>query len=129
VSPPERVVDLDHHDPQGAGLVAAEEEACRVEHVPQHAQVGHQHDPPGRRILPLGTEVRPDVRGDVSGGDGQVVGVAERGGRAAVAPEQPQAPVHVVQLGQVQRRVPDIVLHPVRERARPAVADLALEQM
>ena len=114
----ERVVHLDHHDPQHAVAVPAEEEAGRVEHVSQHAQVGHQRHAPAVRILAPGTQVGADLGGDVRGWDGQVVGVTEDGSGSAVVAEQPQVAIEVVELVQVQGGVPDVVLQAVGERAR-----------
>ena len=124
-----RVVDLDHDDPQHAVAIAAEEEAGRVEDVARHAQVGDERDPPAAGILAVRAQVVDDPRPDVGGRRVEVVVVAEGDEPRSVAPEQPKRPVHLVQLVEIERGVEHAVLQPVRERAGPAVADDAVEQV
>jgi hypothetical protein len=56
-----------------------------------------------------------------------MIGVAKRQDGSRIAAEQAAAPAHGVELVQVEREVPDIVLEPVADWLRAAVADLAEE--
>ena len=117
-------------DPQVAVRVAAQVEARRVEHVAERPQVRHEGHAPARGVLALGPQVRADVGIDV--GRGLRPGGRGRGTRAAarrLRPNSRSRPIEVVELGEVERGVPDVVLEPVRERPGAAVANLALEEV
>ena len=121
----EGVMDLDDHHPKRSGRIAAEVEAGRVEDVPEDAQVGHERDPPVAGRVTLGAEMRPDVGVEVPCWFREMVGVTEGDEAAAVSPHEPHAAGDLVQLGEVECEVEDVVLELIRERLGPAVADLA----
>ena len=70
-----------------------------------------------------------DRRANVRGRHRHVVRVTERGRGPAVASEQAEPAIDVVELREVQRGIPDAVLELVAERAGAAVPDLAFEEV
>ena len=101
-----------------AGRVAAQVEAGRVEHVAEDAQVGDQGDAPAVRVVTIEPKVlrgshrrcRPQAAGRWS-----LSRKVTRFGR--FRPTSRMRRGDLVQLGQVEREVVDVVLQLVRERA------------
>jgi hypothetical protein len=116
----------DHRDEHVAGI-AAKVEAGRVEDITEYPNVGNEGYPTPIQVDTLGTQVSVDVVRQVGRRRGQMIGVAKRQDGSRIAAEQAAAPAHGVELVQVEREVPDIVLEPVADWLRAAVADLAEE--
>ncbi len=123
------VVHLDDHHAQLAGLVPAQVEAGRVEEVSQDPEVRYEGNAPGRGFDTVAREVRPHGFSERPGRGEQVVVVPEGQDVSPVLAHQPQLGGHLVDLVQVQREVPHVVLELVYERARAAMPDLAHQQV
>ena len=123
------VVDLDDHRLELAAPVPAQEEAGRVEGVPEHSQVGDQRDLPAGRVHAFPAQVVEDGRADVAGGRIEMILVAEGQKVPTPAADRSQPARHLVELVDVEGDVEDPVLERVGEGPDAPMSDDAFEEV